>query len=70
MYTLKAGETGRGEGRGYSKKSEMDWAESHYKEIHFYYNSGGEDLPAVLKADRRKRALCTLYDFYLGRKRT
>jgi len=34
-----------------------------------YYNSGGEDLPAVLKADRRKRALCTLYDFYLGRKR-
>lgn len=25
-----------------------------------------EDLRAVLKVDRRKQALCTLYDFYVG----
>jgi len=25
-----------------------------------------ENLPAVLKVDRRKQALCTLYDFYVG----
>lgn len=25
-----------------------------------------EDLPAVLKVDRRKQTLCTLYDFYVG----
>lgn len=29
-------------------------------------DSEGQDLPAVLKVDRRKQALCTLYDFYVG----